>query len=96
MGYGKEYMDYPSCALDGTSDDWYCQMFLPPRDKQSDGNARFEEPGVLTGYFIASYIPDQEQLSFQKTTQLIRSVDWATSMTMSVTLAAAFVTLTVF
>ena len=63
-GTGTEYLDYPSCARDGTTDDWYCQLYLPKRDKQSQGNARFDEPGVLTGYFIASYIPDMESLSF--------------------------------
>ena len=66
-GTGKEYLNYPSCARDGTSDDWYCQMYLPARDQQSNGSARFDEPGVLTGYFIASYIPTLEQVSFQKT-----------------------------
>ena len=58
-----EYLDYPSCAL-GTSpnetDYWYCQMYLPLRDQQTPGYPRFDYPGVISAYYVASYIPTVE------------------------------------
>ena len=41
-------------------------MYLPARAKQTAGYPRFDQPGVLNGYFIASYVPDQEKVGLSK------------------------------
>ena len=74
-----QYLDYPFCAQDG--DVWYCQLYMPLRSEQTDGYPRFDYPGVITAYYIASLIPDMEDLSLLKTTGLVYSADGATSMT---------------
>ena len=33
MSTGTEYLDYPYCANDGASDEWFCQLYLPLRDQ---------------------------------------------------------------
>ena len=87
-----EYLDYPKCTQGtdaGDTDSWYCQLFLPARDQQTTGYPRFDTPGVITGYYMASYIPNVENVSFSKTSQIIQtSDDGATSIT---TLASAIV-----
>jgi len=67
-----EYFDYPKCALGtGTeSDDWQCQMYLPLRDKQTEGYPRLDQPGVITGYYVSSYFPGVDIISYSKSTQL--------------------------
>ena len=75
---GTEYIDYPSCA--NTGDDWYCQMYLPLRDQQTAGYPRFDYPGVVTGYYFASYIPDLELISYGSVTQIL-AAEGATAVT---------------
>ena len=70
-----EYLNYPKCALsadtDATTSDWTCQMFLRAEDQQEDGYPAFRTPGVISGYFVASYMPALEILSFNKVTDFI-------------------------
>lgn len=84
---GTTYLDHPYCEYDVTGGALYslitCQMYLPLRDQQTDGYPRFDQPGVLTGYYIGSFIPTQEDMSFQKVTQLIQNTDWATTTSSS-------------
>ena len=56
-----EYFDYPKCVL--TGDEWACQMFLPDRALQTEGYARFDQPGIIKGYYITPYIPGIEIIS---------------------------------
>lgn len=67
-------------------------MYLPLRDKQEDGYPRFDVPGVISGYFVAPYIPGDDDnakmLGFQKVTQLLSS-DGATSVTTMATAVVA-------
>lgn len=79
---GDEYLDYPSCA--NTGNEWFCQMYTRARDQQAEGYPRFDTPGVVTGYFIASLIPN-EQASFAKVTQIVQADSSGASgaMTMS-------------
>jgi hypothetical protein len=74
------YLDYPSCSQ-GAGYVWYCSLFMPLRSEQTDGYPRFDYPGVITAYYIASLIPDMEDLSLLKTTGLVYNADGATSMT---------------
>ena len=69
-----EYLDYPSCALGTASDEtdyWFCQMYLRKRDQQVDGYPRFDYPGVISGYYVASYIPTVQEISYIKVTHTI-------------------------
>jgi len=47
-------------------------MYTRARDQQEAGYPRFDEPGVITGYYIASLIPN-EMASFAKVTQIIQT-----------------------
>ena len=76
---GDEYLDYPSCAV--TGNEWFCQMYTRARDQQEEGYPRFDTPGVVTGYFIASLIPN-ETASFNKVTQIVQN-ETSGAMTMS-------------
>ena len=66
----KEYFDYPKCVLDAATDvnTWTCQMYLPSRAKQTAGYPALDTPGVFTGRFFASYIPDVHELTTTKVT----------------------------
>lgn len=64
-----EYFDYPKCVLN--TNEWTCQMYLPSRSKQTDGYPALDIPGVITGRFVASYVPGVELLSFTKVTTAI-------------------------
>jgi len=55
-------------------------MYTRAIDQQEDGYPRFESPGVITGYFIASLIP-VELASFAKVTQIIQTSTTAESAT---------------
>ena len=48
-------------------------MYLPLKAKQTAGYPRFEQPGVVNGYFIASYVPTQERVSLTKAQEFIDS-----------------------
>ena len=72
---GDEYLDYPYC-VNSSGNEWYCQMFLRAVDQQEAGYPAFQQPGVVTGYFIASLIP-AEEASFAKVTQIIQTSDGA-------------------
>jgi len=58
-----EYFDYPKCVLDAVNSEWACQMFLPDRALQTDGYARFDQPGIIKGYYVTPYIPGIEIIS---------------------------------
>jgi len=64
-----EYFDYPKCAA-VSGNDWNCQMYLPLKDKQTPGYARFESPGVVSGYYVASYFPGVKEIALAKSTQV--------------------------
>ena len=78
-----EYLDFPKCTL--STNDWVCQMYLPKREKQTDGYPRFDVPGVVQGYYIAPYIPGVKELALSKASQVMQG---ATHVT---TYAAVFV-----
>ena len=83
---GDEYLDYPSCT--NTGNEWYCQMYTRARDQQEDGYPRFDTPGVVTGYFIASLIPN-ETASLAKVTQIVQN-NTSGAMTMSAIASVTF------
>ena len=56
-------------------------MYTRARDQQEDGYPRFDTPGVVTGYFIASLIPN-ESASLAKVTQIVQN-NTSGAMTMS-------------
>ena len=91
---GIEYLDYPSCTLTGggTADDvngyWTCLMYLPKRNQQSDGYPRFDYPGVMNVYFVASMLPNSEEISYSKSTQFIQGGAMATTTYAAAILAA--------
>jgi len=39
-------------------------MYLPLRDKQTAGYARFDAPGIIKGYYVTPYLPGIEPISF--------------------------------
>ena len=82
-----EYFDYPKCALGSgdEADDWQCQMYLPLRDKQTEGYPSLDQPGVITGYYVSSYFPGVDIISYAKSTQLYG----ASSGDMALTAASA-------
>ena len=43
-------------------------MFLANEAKQVNGYPNFREPGVISGYYVSSYIPTVEILSYAKVT----------------------------
>lgn len=43
-------------------------MYLPSREKQTAGYPALDTPGVFTGRFYASYIPDVYELTTTKVT----------------------------
>lgn len=89
-----EYLDYPFCELTGggTTDDvngyWTCLMYLPKRDKQADGYPRFDYPGVMNVYYVASMLPNSENISYSKSTQFIQGGAMATTTYAAAILAA--------
>lgn len=64
-----EYLDYASCALSG--EEWTCQIYLRNEADQEDGYPAFITPGVVTGYWVASYIPGVEKLSYSEVTDFL-------------------------
>lgn len=75
-----EYLDWAHCEEDNIDNSvWACQIFFPAEDQQSDGYAAFREPGVITGYYVSSYLPGMPDLSYSKVTDVIRG--GATSVT---------------
>ena len=89
-----EYLDYPKFTQSG--DEWYGQMYMPARAQQTDGYPAFDRPGVIKGYYVASYIPQAEQLSMSKSEQLIVIDDGATSVTTYAAAILAAVTALMF
>jgi len=84
-----EYFDFPKCAL-GTADeadDWQCQMYLPLIDQQTPGYPRLEQPGVITGYYVSSYFPGVDIISYSKSTQLYGASSGDLAMTAASALA---------
>ena len=64
-----EYLDYAYCAR--STNDWTCQLYLRNTDDQADGYPAFVTPGVVTGYWVASYLPGVEILSYSEVTDFI-------------------------
>ena len=64
-------------------------MYTRAIDQQEAGYPRFEEPGVITGYYIASLIPN-EMASFAKVTQIIQTTDASGAMTTTAFASAIF------
>ncbi len=58
--------DYPN--LNELNTDWNCQMYLPLKNQQTAGYPRFEQPGVISGYYFASYFPGVKEISYAKST----------------------------
>jgi len=65
-------------------------MYLANEAKQVDGYPAFRDPGVISGYYVSSYIPTVEILSYSKVTQVIQSTG-ATDLAMAGTALAALV-----
>lgn len=71
-----EYLDYPYCEQrdentgeeSATGNHWYCQLYLPSKETQTDGYPALVMPGVMTGHYVASYIPDDKLFSYTKVT----------------------------
>jgi hypothetical protein len=70
-----KYFDYPNCTLDTANSayEWKCQLYLPAKAKQTAGYPRFEEPGVIIGYYTSSYLPSLKDVSYAKSTEVIQS-----------------------
>lgn len=99
-----EYLDYPYCELrdydatTGTSTTgsdaslyWYCQIYLTKDEYQTDGYPTMASPGVIAGYYVASYLPTFSYLSYFKAEQVIESYSGAYTLTASfAAIAAAF------
>ena len=64
-----EYLDYASCTR--STNDWTCQLYLRDSEEQEDGYPAFVTPGVVTGYYISSYLPGIEELSYSKVTDFL-------------------------
>jgi len=64
---------------------------LPARDQQVTGYPRFDSPGVITGYYIASLIPSVEMLGLSKATQIIQSTGGADGAISTTAMASAIV-----
>ena len=45
-------------------------MYLPLKAKQTDGYPTFEQPGVISGYYVASYFPGVKEIAMAKSTQV--------------------------
>ena len=75
-----EYLDWAHCEEDGTDQSvWACQIYFPAVEEQTEGYAAFQAPGVITGYYVSSYLPNLPDLSYAKTTGVI--YQGATSVT---------------
>jgi len=94
--------DYPHCKQiaiaddddateteDATGDVWECYLFMPTRDAQGEGDPAMVTPSVVTGYYVSSFIPGQQLLSYAKSEQLMKEaymidyhvwVNWLISM----------------
>ncbi len=84
-----EYFDYPKCAA-VSGNDWNCQMYLPLKDKQTPGYARFEQPGVVSGYYVASYFPGVKEIALAKSTQVNKVAAGDLALTAASALAVTF------
>ena len=97
-----EFLDYAACepkdydattdtstAGDDTSLYWYCQLYLRVSTYQTDGYPSMVSPGVIAGYYVASYIPDTSYISYYKSEQVIESYSGASALTASAALLTA-------
>ena len=64
------YFDYPKCTLDAPNSNYACSMFLPARASQTAGYARFDQPGVIKGFYVTPYIPGVELIALSTATEL--------------------------
>ena len=74
------YLDYPKCyQLDfETSEEsdqegnvWECYLYMRNSESETEGYPEFEDPSVMAGYYVSSFIPGQKLLSYAKTEQMI-------------------------
>ena len=74
------YLDYPKCyQLDfETSEEsdqegnvWECYLYMRNSESDTEGYPEFEDPSVMAGYYVSSFIPGQKLLSYAKTEQMI-------------------------
>ena len=86
-----EYLDYPNCSVSGN--DWTCKLYLRAMAQQIDGYPAFVTPGVISAYFVASYVPDQKDLSYNKVTDFIVYDSAVSAVTYSAALLAGVATL---
>ena len=63
------FLDYAYCDRD--DNDWTCQLYLRAEDEQEAGYPAFRTPGVVTGYYISSYLPGVEELSYSEVTDFL-------------------------
>jgi len=63
------------------------------KDKQTAGYPRFETPGVVSGYYIASWIPSLKEVSYGKSTQLMGATTGDFAVTAASALAATMLSL---
>jgi len=65
-------------------------MYLPLKDKQTPGYARFEQPGVVSGYYVASYFPGVKEIALAKSTQVNKVAGGDLAVTAASALALTF------
>lgn len=82
-----EYLDYPACVqadengdADATGNFWHCQIYLKSRDKQTAGYPAFDDPSVIEGYYVSSFIPSVKAVSYAKASEVVSSYSGASAI----------------